>query len=344
MAERARQAVSAPQADGPRQGQSAWERARESLARSRGFRLARVGLILLSALAVFAPLLASDRPLYLRAVHRGDFERARRELVPMTASLAALLAPSASPSARAREAEALEGRLAMLQAALGAEAPGSLEGFDATLDRARMLADEGRVEPGTDAELVGRACALADELEPLRLGLRPARSFPLLAGLTPLEVGLFVLWLLVLLPPLRARLGSVRALGLAALVALLAGLAWSLSVGAGRAFPTGQFKEQMTAGEIEAASAWFAPVPYGFAEQHPEESLRPPTWLRSAELDPAGAYVRGPRAPRPDPVTGFVPRTRAVEVRAGEPALNSPARPWLGTDPNGRDVLARVLQ
>ena len=81
-----------------------------------------------------------------------------------------------------------------------------------------------------------------------------------------------------------------------------------------------------------AARVWFAPVPYGFAEQHPEESLRPPTWLAVAELDGSGAYVRGPRAPRPDPVTGFVPATRAVEVRAGEPALNSGLRHVLGRD------------
>ena len=84
-------------------------------------------------------------------------------------------------------------------------------------------------------------------------------------------------------------------------------------------------------------------MPYGFAEQHPEESLRPPTWLAASELDAQGAYVSGPRVPRPDPVTGFVPSTRPVEVRAGEPALNSPWRHLLGTDATGRDLLARVI-
>lgn len=330
----------AERAEGPA---SAWGRARGILARSPGFRIARVGLVLLSGLAVLAPFLASDRPFYLAAVHRGDFERARRELVPMTATLAALLAPTSSPAALAREAQALEGRLAGLRAALGSEAPGSLEGFDAALDRARTRAAAGQVEPGTDVELVRRARALADELEPLRLALRPMRSFPLVAGLTPLEVALLVLWVLVLAPPFRRRLGRARALACAALLSLSVGLAWAAWIGAGRAFPTGQFKEQMTKGEIEAVSAWFAPVPYGFAEQHPEEALRPPTWLAAAELDPTGAYVRGPRAPVPDPVTGFVPRTRPVEVRAGEPALNAPARHWLGTDATGRDVLARVV-
>jgi peptide/nickel transport system permease protein len=38
-----------------------------------------------------------------------------------------------------------------------------------------------------------------------------------------------------------------------------------------------------------------------------------------------------------------VPETRPVEVRAGEPALNSPWRHLLGTDTTGRDLLARAL-
>jgi peptide/nickel transport system permease protein len=108
-------------------------------------------------------------------------------------------------------------------------------------------------------------------------------------------------------------------------------------------FATSNLKGELTRGEIELGSALFAPVPYGFAEQHPEESLRPPTWLAASELDERGAYVRGPRAPRADPVTGFVPGTRAVLVRTGEPALNSPARHWLGTDATGRDLLARLI-
>lgn len=324
-------------------GADAWSRARGSLARSRAFRLARHGLVLLTGLAVLAPLLASDRPLYLRAAHPGEFERARRELVPLAAACGALLGPTAEPAARAREAAALEARLARLAAQLGREAPGSIEGFSATLERALARAAAGTAEPGLDAELVARARALALELEARRDALPPRRSFPLLAALTPLEVGLVVAWGLALLAPLRRRLGLARALGLAAATGLGAGLVWTAAVGTGRSFPTGHFKEALTAGEIVATRAWFAPVPYGFAEQHPEEALRPPTWLAAAELDPSGAYVRGPRVPRPDPVTGFVPKTRPVEVRAGEPPLNAAARHWLGTDATGRDVLARVV-
>ncbi|HEX6884316.1 MAG TPA: ABC transporter permease [Planctomycetota bacterium] len=321
----------------------AWSRARASLARSRAFRVARLGLVLVSGLAVLAPFLASDRPLYLVAAHPGEFERARGELVPLTVACAAQLGPAGEPTARVREAAAVALRLARLAEALGDEAPGSIAGFEATLARALALAEAGAVPPGTDAELVQRARALASELAPLQSSLPARRSSPLAAGLTPLEVGLVLAWGLALLAPLRRRLGLPRALGLAGLAGLAAGVLWSAAVGAGRSFPTGHFKEALTEGEIVATRAWFAPVPYGFAEQHPEEALRPPTWLAAAELDPTGAYLRGPRVPRPDPVTGFVPRTRPVEVRAGEPALNAAARHWLGTDATGRDVLARVI-
>jgi len=101
--------------------------------------------------------------------------------------------------------------------------------------------------------------------------------------------------------------------------------------------------EGASSGEIEAESVFFPPCPYGFAEQHPEEGLRPPTWTRASELGLEGGYLRGSRVPRPDPITGFVPTTRAVEVRAGEPALNSPWRHPLGTDASGRDLLGRLI-
>ncbi|NOT30255.1 MAG: hypothetical protein HOP15_07395, partial [Planctomycetes bacterium] len=81
-------------ADTPRgePGGGAWERAGERLAERRAFRAARLVLLLLSAMAVYAPFLASDRPLVLEAVHRGDYERARRSLAPVAKAYASLLA------------------------------------------------------------------------------------------------------------------------------------------------------------------------------------------------------------------------------------------------------------
>jgi peptide/nickel transport system permease protein len=332
----------------------AWARARSSLAGRRDFRVARLGLLVLVSLAVYAPFLASERPLYLNAIHRGDFERARRTLVPVTEALAALMQQTSAEfeaarppdssqdlrGARAAERSSLAARLESLRRHLEAGPAARVDDFERELEAA--TASQGSTAPGEG--LVERARALAAELDPARLSLRPARSLPLVAALAPVEVGLAAGWSLVLLLPLLARrLRPARALVSALLAAVLAGCAWRLAVGAGSAFHTASFKEQLTRGEIEAKRVLFAPIPFGFAEQHPQEALRPPTWLASSEMDERGAYVRGPRAPRPDAVTGFVPGTRPVEVRAGEPALNSPRRHPLGTDSTGRDLLARAL-
>jgi len=347
-------------------GADAWERARERLARSRVFRVAFLGLLLLSAMAVYAPFLASDRPLYLEAVQRGEFERARRSLTPVAQAFAGLLARSEAEfratrpadseqglaAARASEAEALGARLATLRASLAPEPAARVAALERELAdaRARVRATAGAASGASDelaragATFAEHARALASELEPARVELRPVRSFPLLADLTPLDAALAAAWLFVLaLPFLARRLGPARVLALAAAAGAVAGSATLAAGGGAHAFAGSGSKSRIDAGEIEVVRAVFAPVPYGFAEQHPEESLRPPTWLAASELDARGAYVRGARVPRPDPVTGFVPGTRPVEVRAGEPALDSPWRHLLGTDTTGRDVLARAI-
>jgi peptide/nickel transport system permease protein len=349
----------AERASEPAFARDVWEHARLRLARRRVFRAARLGLLVLVSLAVYAPFLASERPLFLDAVHRGDFERARRTLAPVTQSLAELCArteaeflaarPAGSgqdlAAALAAERSALAARLATLRAHLEPGPDAAVDAFERELGALCAAAEAGDREGAlrSGAELVRRAGALQTELDPARLTLRSVRSFPLLEALTPLEAGLAAGWFFVLLAPLLRRGLTARALALAAATGCLAAVAWSALVGAGRSFHSASFKEELTRGEIEAARAVFAPIPYGFAEQHPEESLRPPTWLDSSELDERGAYVRGARAPRPDPVTGFVPASRPVEVRAGEPALDSPWRHVLGTDKTGRDQLARVL-
>jgi peptide/nickel transport system permease protein len=184
-----------------------------------------------------------------------------------------------------------------------------------------------------------RAREVGDALGASTVPLVPVTSYPLFAALTPLEAGLALAWPFVLLALVlgRWRLGLV--------LALCAGLAGGFAAarGPGAAFASSSLKAELTRGEIELVRAVFAPVPYGFAEQHPEESLRPPTWLAASELDERGAYVHGSRAPRADPITGFVPSLRPVEVRTGEPELNAAARHWLGTDTTGRDQLARLI-
>lgn len=327
-----------------------FEPLRARLVAQRGFRWALAGLLFLVSVAIYAPFLANDRPFLLEGVRRGEYERARRSLVPIGAGLARLAAQGeeAYRAARAADPEApsfadalageraaLTARLATLRAQL---APGdereALDRFAAELEG---LAPDLSA-PAAEA-LAGRARELGERLADPAAPLVPVRSHPLFAALTPLEAGLALAWPFVLL-----ALCGWRARGLFGL-ALVAGFAGGsvAARGPGAAFASSSLKAELTRGEIELVRAVFAPVPYGFAEQHPEESLRPPTWLASSELDERGAYVRGPRVPRADPISGFVPTTRPVEVRTGEPGLNAPGRHWLGTDTTGRDQLARLI-
>jgi peptide/nickel transport system permease protein len=160
--------------------------------------------------------------------------------------------------------------------------------------------------------------------------------WPLFESLSRLEVFLIVLWFLTLAALLFGRRRWILA------VALLVALVFGAAPGRATLAPS-DWKERIAAGEFEAQSAVFPPIAFGFAETNLAESYRPPTWLASAEISDAGAYVRGPRAPVPDPVTGVVQAPSPVPVRAGEPARNSAWRHPLGADSLGRDVLARLL-
>jgi peptide/nickel transport system permease protein len=177
--------------------------------------------------------------------------------------------------------------------------------------------------------------------------------WPLFEALSSLEVFLMALWLLALASPVWTRLprllgsrrrmgrGGILATGLAA--ALVAAIVFGATSRARAPFATSDWKPRMASGEVEAGSAVFPPLRMGFAETNMAESYRPPTWLASAEISEEGAYVRGPRAPVPDPVTGVVPSPSPVEVRPGEPGRNSPWRHPLGADSLGRDLLVRLI-
>ena len=166
--------------------------------------------------------------------------------------------------------------------------------------------------------------------------------WPLFASLSPLEVFLMVAWALALA---ASRLGARR--GKIVPWILVAALAAAGLFGAASPrrppFATSDWKARIAAGELGRASAVFPPLPMGFAETNLAESYRPPTCLASAEISAEGAYVRGPRAPVPDPVTGVLPAPSPVDVRPGEPARNSAWRHPLGADSLGRDLLVRLL-
>ena len=183
-------------------------------------------LALVHGLAIFAPLIANDRPYLLEAVDHGAFERARRSLVGVTAGLEGLAreGPEAYAAARLERPEApafeaavelelaaLERRLGVMRAALEENLHGPLD----ALQRQAREASDAILRRGdrsearrAAADLVAAAKALRSDYA-LRRGdtegsveLKPQRSYPLFEALSPPDIFFMVLWTLLILWPL----------------------------------------------------------------------------------------------------------------------------------------------
>lgn len=322
-------------------------------------RAARWLLLTIATLAVFAPFLANDEPYVLVAVDRGAYASSYRTLRPITAALV-----EAATTERALEVVDEEGGAARLRIATlerylvprlhraGADYLAALD----ELERA-VLGDEAAAsQAATRLEEAG--ARLRDELEPERVAREEAFlaavSSPLLRSLSWGEITLALGWcgLLVSLSRPRwtwRRRATVTLAGLA-LSAVVALVVTSPSLQRPRLSSLAT-KAALTEGTIEASLALFPPLSMGYAETHLAESYRPPTWLRSSHMTEEGEYVdlgAGPSGregtgERAD--AGGIERPPAVpvEVRRGEPGLNSGLRHPFGTDAAGRDVLARVV-
>jgi len=270
-------------------------------------------LMFLYGTAVFAPLLASDLPLTMVSANERAAQRAVRTL-PILVKEWAVGDPS-DPGAGAR-VRAVRSRLDQLQSGLEGDQSRTIEGYRLAFEG--VLSGEDR---STDlVESFGQLSAdLGLELpDSAGLSVVAGRSFPAFAALTPLDA----LWMasffaLLLAPACWSRRRGTWLLASALLALLSVGASWQL----GSAAPLDGLKADMASGGVRVESAVFAPVPFGFAETHLDESFLPPSFARSTAQAPPGS----------------------VEVRPGEPALQSLQRHWLGTDALGRDVLARLL-
>jgi peptide/nickel transport system permease protein len=181
--------------------------------------------------------------------------------------------------------------------------------------------------------LAAAAPLLANDA-PLWSGAATGARFPALAALDLPGRFLLLLAPWILAVPLWAASRSCLRLGLGwPVLALGLALGWQALAGPPAFVPAGEWKRNH-AGE----PALFAPIPFGYRETNPSEAWRPPTWLASAQIDEQGRYVA-----RADASGGLELPAAPVEVRAGEPARNAALRHPLGTDAQGRDLLARVV-
>ena len=161
-----------------------WDVVFEQLARRRLFQLGVVVLALLYGSAIYAPLLASDRPYVLEAIRYEEYDRALKALYPVTLGLGSRARQTREQYLEKRsegsdqtyeealggEARALADRVATLRTYLPEEHHGGLAVFLAAVERGAARAREGRHEAAGELaqELKETAKELRDRLAPRR--------------------------------------------------------------------------------------------------------------------------------------------------------------------------------
>jgi peptide/nickel transport system permease protein len=337
------------------------------LRRRPSVRISLVVLALLYASAIYAPFLAGDRPFVIEAVDEAGYRRALTTMTPIATGLRGLVrdGPEALAGgggqtwrqALAAERSALRQRVQAMSRQLDPADTRLLADLSAEADDvvARALAGDGEEALAAAERVLELTRQARTELAPGEgVALRAAVRYPAFDALSRAEVYLMLLWALVLLWPVwntivnrallrgdrerirRARRRKVAAMLLLPLIPLPF---WSAPE---NPYTTSAYKEGLTGGAVTPLRLVMPPIPFGLAEINDGEYLRAPTWHRTAEMDDAGRYlnVAGRMV---DESTGFEVTPLPVEVRSGEPDLNSPLRHPLGTDSLGRDMLARMV-
>jgi peptide/nickel transport system permease protein len=308
----------------PQQGQAAWSRfARAFVARATS-RWARRALLAIIGLAVLAPFLANQRPYFVHVRDPQSFHAARVLLQPIARGLAeeALALAAAPAGERAR----LEGELRVLRHALGqlerglgedtanSDARASLAAIEKAADELcrAALAGDLLVCTGRGRELqswvLGAEANLAARSaeNPAGILLEPASSWPLLGALSGADIFVLCLWLGAVFWRLWSRyLPGKSVLARAFLLAALA--------------------------LVSGVCAELLP--------RAEQTLDPGTWKALVAQDPDHTVVFAPIAYGPNETElAFANRAPSWSAAGGTWGAH-----WCGTDPLGRDQLARLL-
>ncbi|MDZ4774557.1 MAG: ABC transporter permease [Planctomycetota bacterium] len=321
-------------------------------------RCALVVIVTWISVAVFAPFLANDRPLVMRAVDYGRFEEARASLVPVTrmwldVEAQGPVAWRASNPARAEldfvdavevEKQALLRRIAIVRDSLTPDEDVLRASIDRLGSKVRgygAMQDAGGVielarSTAADLELDGQPGdePLSAAGGAVRLASRV--SAPVFAALTPLDIAFSAAWIalgatMLLLRTWRRRWFTV------AIVFALALIAWPLA----RPLYSGpaSIKGASARGDLVVDWALFPPIPMGFAETHMRDAFRAPftsVHASASESSSAstwsGADFGRFSAEKQQPTA--LPFERSIDSRWRHP---------LGTDSLGRDLAARLV-
>ena len=295
-------------------GGGAWSRFARAFQSRRSSRWAWRALLLCVGLAVFAPLIANDRPYFARLRDAASFREATSLLMPITLSFVQqgkALATSQPGSQAEFDAEerALESRIAFLERASGSE-----HSRDPQNALFQLTTSEKALGAAARAHDAPRCGKLADELltvasstvsalaidEAAETTLVAQTSWPLFRSLRALDIALMLSWLGLASFGVWRRCvprGSIRTRVVALiLVALVLGGLAQLVPHSNDDFDASLWKPRLAADA--QSSCVFPPIAFGPSETHLDEAQHPPQIA---------------------------------------------SRHWCGTDALGRDLFARLL-
>ena len=338
-------------------------------------------LILLYAVAIYAPLIANDRPIYFHGVDLASYRKAQREL-PLVAgalaesatrgesgyreSLADGVEPMAWQAVVDQQLRAIENRIAVVGGQLSKDDRPPVDDLRSTAKSVASAIRRGESAPAEDvAKLRTLSEKVQREMKPVvtwsevkpgqTVRLEPFHAWPIFRNLSRGEIFFMVLMAVTLLFPIwnrivnaaflkgdRLRIRRSRKRKALAFLAIPL-LAALLWQGQSSSFFVSTYKTGLTNGDVFAKYVLFPPISYGIAETNGDEVFRPPTWHRNSMIDDDGFYVNGPRAGRLDPTTNIPRPAKPVGIEFLEPERNSTFRHFLGTDSLGRDLLARIV-
>ncbi len=222
------------EADAPASSKDYWDLVFEQLGRNRLFQVAAVVLALLYASAIYAPLIANDRPFVLEAANYAEYNKAWRTLYPATLGVGSVakktpeeyLAKRTEGSdlgyleALENERRAVVTQLEAMRLYLPAERHAGLDELARAVEEvtglaAATAAARGEEDAGRIAELAGGAKEAAKAVRAGYKALDPAaegeaeglelvgrRSYPMLEAISAWEAFFMVLWAFVLTWPL----------------------------------------------------------------------------------------------------------------------------------------------
>lgn len=271
-----------------------WDLVFEQLSRRKLFKVGLAVLMLLYASAIYAPLIANDRPFVLEAIDYKEYTSALRSLSAVSSGIARLVkqspedyqagrsetSPLTLADALALEVSAATDRVETMRSYLPADARAPLDAYRSRTDEA--LAAQARGESEAAGALADDAKQLSRDLRDELAAVDPEqpdeggqvlvgrKTHPLLESLSHWELFFMTLWLLLMTWPIwnrvlnrrllrdereRIRRWRRRKVALVLGISALVALVWARTIaGEWSPFATSPHKIGLTSGDIVASS------------------------------------------------------------------------------------------